>query len=136
MNFLFDANLPPALALAISHLSSAEPGIGRVCHLTEIFKPATPDVEWIEGLTVHGKDWYIVSQDKFRKSRGAEREAVRRAGHGVYVLDPSWCSQPFWTKSANLVLWWPKVLQHAGLNKGGVHRIPWRYSATRKLESI
>lgn len=136
MNFLFDANLPPSLAHALARLSESESEVGSICHLTDLFKPATPDPEWIAGLSDHGHDWYIVSQDKFRKSRGAEREAIRRAGHGAYVLDPSWTSHPFWTKSAQLVLWWPLVLQHARLTRGGVHRIPWRHSARGKFESI
>jgi hypothetical protein len=136
LNFLFDNNLPADLAYALADLSRSEPDVGKIAHLADLFAPATPDAEWIPGLSAHGADWYVVTQDKFRKSRGAEREALRRAGHTVYVLDPSWCSKSFWLKSAQLVLWWPLLLQHARLTSGGVHRVPWRHSTRGKFESI
>jgi hypothetical protein len=136
VNFLFDANLPPAIAHAIAALSEAEEGVGRIVHLVDLFPPATDDLVWIPGLLAHGTDWYIVSQDKFRKSRGAEREALRRAGHGVYVLEPSWSSHPYWAKCSQLVQWWPRILQQARLTSGSVLRVPWRYSPTKKFLSI
>lgn len=107
-----------------------------VVHLTDLFAPATPDLVWIKALGEEAGDWYIVSIDKFKKSRGAEREALRRAGHTVYVLDPQWSSQPFWQKSARMVLWWSTVLQHAKLTDGGVYRIPWKHSSTNKFTSL
>ena len=64
-----------------------ENGVDEVIHLSDRFPRSTPDLEWIPAL---GQDWYIVSIDKFAKSRGQEREALRRAGHTVYVLDPQW----------------------------------------------
>lgn len=133
MNFLFDNNLPPDLAHAIREMCVGEPGVKEVCHLTDKFSPSTPDLKWIEGL---GKNWYVVSIDKFTKSRGAEREALRRAGHTVYVLDPQWSSHPFWSKSSRLVLWWPYVLEHARLTQGGIHRIPWRHTSGKKFVSL
>ncbi|MFO1217642.1 MAG: hypothetical protein U1E89_04575 [Burkholderiaceae bacterium] len=136
MNFCFDANLPPAIACAIAALSDAEEGVGRIVHLRELFPPGTDDLVWIPGLKTHGDDWYVVSQDKFRKSKGAEREALRREGYGVYVLEPAWSSHPYWAKCAQLVVWWPQVLQHARLTRGGVHRVPWRHTARKKFESI
>lgn len=136
MNFLFDNNLPPALARALSALSSVEPDVARVVHLTELFPPATADEVWIPGLAAHGADWYIVSQDKFRKSRGSEREALRRAGHTTYVLDKSWMKFRYWDKAAQLLRWWPRLLEHARLTQGGVHRVQWHYSPTKKLDSL
>ncbi|MGM9487422.1 hypothetical protein [Ideonella sp. YS5] len=136
MNFLFDNNLPADLAHAIAELSRSEDGIGRIVHLTDLFPPATPDTVWINDVSAHGADWYIVSLDKFKKSHGAEREALRRAGHTVYVLDAQWSDHAFWLKSARMVLWWPTVLQHARLARGGVHRIPWKHSSGKKFTSV
>jgi len=133
VNFLFDNNLPPGLAHAIRELCAGEPGVNKVCHLTDLFAPSTPDLAWISGL---GKGWYVISLDKFTKSRGAEREALRRAGHTVYVLDSQWSSHSFWAKSAQLVLWWPQVLEHARLIEGGIHRIPWRHTSGKKFLSL
>ncbi len=133
MNFLFDANLPPSLAHAIRELCRIEPDVATVAHLIDRFSPATPDLEWIPSL---GTGWYVVSQDKFIKSRGAEREALRRAGHTVYVLDPQWATHRFWRKAVQLVQWWPQVLDHARLTQGGVHRIPWRHSSGKKFMSL
>ncbi|MBW8846460.1 MAG: hypothetical protein JF607_15965 [Burkholderiales bacterium] len=133
MKFLFDANLPPDLAHAIRELCVGEQGVEEVVHLTDRFKGNTPDLEWIPAL---GQGWYIVSIDKFAKSRGQEREALRRAGHTVYVMDPQWSKQRFWMQSARLVLWWPQVLEHARLTEGGSYRIPWKHSSIKKFQSL
>ena len=136
MNFLFDNNLPPALASAIAALSEGEQGVQSVVHLIDLFEPGADDLVWIPGLQKLGGDCYVVSQDKFKKSRGAEREALRRAGHTAYVLDQSWTSQPFYSKASQLIRWWPQVLQHARLTSGGVHRIPWRHSSAGRFQSL
>ena len=136
MKFLFDNNLPADLAHAIAELSAAEDAVHAVKHLSYLFPPATADLVLITELARQSDDWYIVSIDKFKKSHGAEREALRRAGHTVYVLDPQWSSHPFWTKSARMVLWWPTVLQHAKLTRGGVYRIPWKHSSSKKFTSL
>ena len=133
MRFLFDANLPPDLAHAIRELCRGESPAQEIFHLTDKFKGNTPDLTWIAGL---GMNWYIVSIDKFTKSRGQEREALRRAGHTVYVLDSQWSSHSFWLKSARMVLWWPQVLEHAKLTQGGVYRVPWRHTSGKKFISL
>jgi hypothetical protein len=133
VKFLFDNNLPPALAHAIRELCTGETDVRHVDHLTDHHPGKTPDLTWIPGLE---GSWYIVSVDKFNKSRGQEREALRRAGHTVYVLDPQWSPHPFWKKSAQLVSWWPHVLEHARLTQGGVHRIPWRHTSSKKFFSL
>ena len=133
MRFLFDANLPPDLAHAIRELCTSEPGVEEVCHLSDRFPRNTPDLEWIPGL---GRGWYVISSDKFDKSRGQEREALRRAGHTVYVLEPQWSRHPFWLKSSRLVLWWPQVLHHARLTEGGGFRIPWQHSSAKKFRGL
>lgn len=133
---MFDANLPPALAEAVAALSAPEGDVRSVVHLTALFPPATPDPVWIPGLAQHGANWYVVSIDKFKKSHGAEREALRRAGHTVYVLDPQWATYKFWDKSARMVTWWPSILQHARLTRGGMYRVPWKHSSGKRFVSL
>lgn len=133
MKFLFDANLPPDLAHAVRELCKGELAVQDVAHLSDKFKGNTSDLTWIPGL---GSGWYIVSIDKFTKSRGQEREALRRAGHTVYILDPQWSSHSFWLKSARMILWWPQVLEHAKLTQGGIYRIPWRHTSGKKFVSV
>jgi PIN like domain len=133
VRFLFDANLPPDLAHAIRELCTSEPGVDEVIHLSDKFPRSTPDLAWIPAL---GQGWYIISIDKFAKSRGQEREALRRAGHTVYVLDPQWSKHAFWLKSSRLVLWWPQVLEHARLTAGGGFRIPWQHTSSKKFQGL
>ena len=113
-----------------------EGDVQSVSPLSDLFPQVTDDLIWIPGLMTKGSDWYVVTQDKFRKRRGAEREALRRAGHCVYVLDPAWCTQPFWSKAAHLVKWWPMVLARARLTKSGVYRVPWNHSTKGKFEGL
>jgi len=133
VKFLFDNNLPPDLAHALRALCRGEREVLRVDHLTDRFPGNTPDLQWISGLD---GSWYVISIDKFKKSHGQEREALRRAGHTVYVLDPQWDKHNFWLKSARLVAWWPQVLEHARLAQGGMHRIPWKHTSGKKFLSL
>lgn len=128
MKFLFDNNLSPHLAAGIARLSAVEPNVQEVVHLRDRFHPATQDVKWIEALASSGEQWVVISIDKFTKSKGAEREALRRAGLTVYVLDPQWGKHQYWKVAGRMVQWWPQIVQHASLTKGGVYRIQWRPS--------
>jgi hypothetical protein len=133
VKFLFDANLPPDLAHAIAALCRAEPDVTEVVHLTDRFERSTPDLDWIPAL---GPGWSIVSIDKFSKNRGQEREALSRAGHAVYVLDPQWSKHSFWKKSAQLVSWWPQLLDHARLHSRGNYKVPWRHTSARTFMGL
>jgi hypothetical protein len=135
LNFLFDNNLPPQLAHGLAALSKSEPQVREVIHLSDRFSRNAKDLVWIPELAKDGA-WYVVSIDKFKKDHRAEREAIRRAGHTVYVLDPQWSSQEYWAKVARLTLWWPHVLQHASLSSGGVFRVPWRHTSQARFQSM
>lgn len=52
-----------------------------------MFPPNTTDEAWIETLSKQG-GWSIVTHDKLNK--GLEREALRRAGLIVFLLDRGW----------------------------------------------
>jgi hypothetical protein len=133
VNFLFDNNLPPDLAHAVRELSKFEDDVEDVIHLTDRFARNARDLDWIPAL---GRGWCIISIDKFSKSRGQEREALRRAGHTVFLMDPQWAKHEYWLVAARLVLWWPQVLAQARLAEGGGFKMPWRHSSKKKFLSL
>lgn len=135
MKFFFDNNLSKHLAHGIRELSGITTEVEQVLHLTDRFARDAPDLTWIGDLAQDGP-WYIVSIDRFKKQHGAEREAIRRAGHTVLILDAQWSRHGFWLQSARLVKWWPQVIAHSALVTGGAYRIPWQHSPTTKLQAI
>lgn len=130
MNFLFDANMPPRRWVAgIASLSQArfdEDQIGQIVHLSEKFKPSTPDVEWLDALGQERGQWTIISQDNFRKRNGAERELLRRHNLSVFVLQKSWTTRTYWDKTSQFVLWWPRIVQQACTTEKAALEVPWK----------
>lgn len=135
MRFFFDNNLSAHLAHGIKALSAIEPGVDEVIHLSDRFARNAVDTEWIGALTDDGP-WYIVSIDRFKKQHGAEREAIRRAGHTVFVLDAQWSKHGFWLQTERFVRWWPQIVAYAGLVNGGAYSVPWRHSPQAKFQAI
>jgi hypothetical protein len=135
LKFFFDNNLSRHLAHGIRELSKVALGVVEVIHLSDRFKTNAPDIEWINGLIEDGP-WYIVSIDRFGKRHGAEREALRRAGHTVFRLDGQWSRQSFWTQTERLVKWWPQLVDYSGRVSGGTYRVPWQHSSSAKLQAI
>lgn len=133
MKFLFDNNLSPHLAHAVRALSQHEgPRVGEVVALRDKFRANTPDEEWLTQLGTE-TGWNIISADNFRKT-DVERELIRTAGFNVFVLQKSWSTHPFWPKSAQLVAWWPKILDQSERVSRSAVRVPWRLSG--KFEQI
>lgn len=135
MRIVFDNNLSPHIAHAAGALSRREADIEEVIHLRDRFQPNTPDVEWISKLAENGR-WAIVSSDRFTKNNDAEREALRRAGHTVFVLERQWSEQTFWLQAERLVRWWPQILAQARLVSDGAFRVPWHHSSKSKFAVI
>lgn len=135
MNFFFDNNLPPQLAHGVAALSKNEPNVNRVEHLRDRFKGGEHDVIWLGSLADDAGPWYVISIDKFKRDHRAEREAISRAGHTVYVLDSQWSSQPYWAKAARFLVWWPHILAHARLSSGGVYRVPWHRTSQSRFHA-
>ncbi|MEO6746215.1 MAG: hypothetical protein ABIN08_17180 [Caldimonas sp.] len=135
MKFFFDNNLSLHIAHAIRELSKREDDISSVIHLRDRFEPSMPDVEWIGSLGQDGP-WCILSIDRFRKNHDAEREALRRQGHTVFVLDSHWAKYPFWLQAERLVRWWPQILAQARLVSAGHFRVPWSHSSKSKFAAI
>ncbi|WP_238446933.1 hypothetical protein [Azohydromonas australica] len=125
LRFLFDNNLPPALARALKELSRREAGhVQDVIALRDRFPQNTPDTVWLEELGREG-GWSIVSGDQFNKS-DAEKELIRKAGFNVFVLHRSWAKYPYWPKAANMVAWWPRIIEQASLASRSAFRVPWK----------
>jgi hypothetical protein len=135
LKFFFDNNLSPHLAHGIRELSAIRPDVDKVIHLSDRFERNATDLTWIGELTKDGP-WYIISIDRFKKQHGAEREAIRRAGHTVFVLDSQWSRHGFWLQSERLVRWWPQVVDYSSLVSGGAYRVPWQHSPATKLQAI
>lgn len=139
MRFLFDNNLPPQLARALHELRTREIDVSEVVALRDKFQGAGPvpgaaaDLEWLPGLD---GQWFVMSQDMFKKNKGLERKAIAAAGHVVYSLDPQWTSQQYWPKVARLLLWWPDLLGHARRTAGGIYRVPWQRTSQGRLAAM
>jgi hypothetical protein len=135
LKFFFDNNLSPHLAHAIGELSKRHPEVERVIHLSDEFSRNAPDTEWLAALEKDGP-WYIVSVDRLNKQHGAEREAIRRAGHTVFVLDRQWSKQLYWLQAERLVRWWPQIINQAALVTGQSFNVPWQHSTKAKFTGI
>lgn len=134
MKFFFDNNLSPHLAHAIKELCKVELDVEEVRHLRDHFSANIKDHEWITTLSKSGP-WAVISQDVFNKN-DLEREALRRSGLIVFVLDRQWSQHKHWAKSQNLVKWWPLIIEQCSRIKGGAsYRVPWRFSGGR-MEQI
>lgn len=128
MNFILDNNLPPSWAaclLACSQSQFSDRAVGQVVHLSNKFARNTDDVAWIQALAAE-KRWTILSGDAFRKRNGVERKVIRQSGLSVFVLQPSWSSYQYWEKTAQLVRWWPRIVEQANLADGIAMEVPWR----------
>jgi len=135
LKFFFDNNLSRHLAHGIRELSALTAGVEEVIHLTDRFEKNASDLKWIGELSQDGP-WYIVSIDRFKKQHGAEREAIRRAGHTVFVLDSQWSKHGFWMQTERFVRWWPQIVDYSDRVSGGAYRVPWQHSPSAKFQAI
>lgn len=131
MRFFVDNNLSERLARALNVLSE-DLDVG-VTHLSHKFKRKTDDIDWIEVLADEG-DWTIVSQDRFTKSNGFEKEALRRHGFTVVSLKKGWSSQKAWEKASRLIRLWPEIVGLAtGARAGTLIRVPYKGKITSEV---
>lgn len=135
MKFLFDNNLSPHIAHAMRELSMAHPAVETVEHLSDRFPRNANDLVWIPGLNSNGP-WAVVSVDRFKKQGGAEREAIRRAGHMIFLLEPQWLRQTYWLQAERMVRWWPQIVNQADIASGGAFIVPWHHSSRAKFRVV
>lgn len=133
MRFFFDNNLSPHLAKALDALCAPE-GVA-VEHLRQKFPEDISDVEWIERLAKES-EWAVITQDRLMRNR-LEKEAFRRSGLTAFDLTKAWASHRYWEKAAQLVRWWPRIMEQAGLVEGGAaFEVPWRFSGKGKFKAL
>lgn len=133
-----DNNLPPVLARVLDALSANKlPGLEQAIPLRDKFPQDTPDITWIQALG-HEGGWFILSADQFRKHGDLERKALRQSGLIVFCLSKQWSSHHYWEHSANLLRWWPHIVEQAERLQGGAaFRVPWKLSGGKpKFEQI
>lgn len=135
MKLLLDNNLPPALARALHQLTIREWENRHQVHaLRDRFPENTPDTEWIAALSEEG-GWVVITHD--RLSKGLEREALKRAGLKVFLLDKSWKNHRFWEKSVRLARWWPRIIEQAdGVTGGAAFQVPWNFGGKGQFKQI
>lgn len=132
MRFFVDNNLPPALARALHALS--EPEFHEVRHIREKFPEDTDDQTWIAALEREGA-WVVITRDKL--SKGLEREALRRAGLLVFMLDKSWSKQRYWDIAYQATRWWPRIVEFAqGIQGGAAFKVPWAFRGKGRFEQV
>ncbi|WP_338414361.1 hypothetical protein [uncultured Sphaerotilus sp.] len=134
MKFLFDNNLSPHLARGLAEFSKTDVRVTQIVPLRDRFAQNAKDEVWLPELANDG-GWAIVSIDQFKKTT-AERELVRKHGLMVFVLDKQWSGKPFWEMSAQLVQWWPTILDVAALTSKAAYRVPYRRQGQKTLEQI
>jgi len=127
--------LSPHLAHAVRELSNQLHDVQTVVHLIDKFARNAPDLEWIPALSDDGP-WCVVSVDRFKKYGAAEREALRRAGHTVFLLEPQWLKHAFWLQSERFVRWWPQIVAQARLVSGGAFIVPWATRSSAKFKAV
>jgi PIN like domain len=135
LKFFFDNNLSQHIAHAIGELSKIELGVDEVVHLSDLFPRNVPDLAWIPALTASGP-WAVVTLDKLKKQGGAEREALRREGHTVFLLESQWSKQSFWLQAERMTRWWPQIVKQAALASGGAFVVPWHHSSKSKFRVV
>lgn len=99
--------------------------VGQVVHLKTRFPASTSDTDWMQELASE-KNWTILSGDAFRKRNGVERKVLRNTGLSVFVLQNSWSSYVYWEKTAQLIHWWPRIVDQANAVQSLAMEVPWR----------
>lgn len=135
MNFLLDNNLSPRLARALNELCAGEPEEIEVVHLRDKFPPDIPDIDWINALAAD-KDWSVVTRDRIIKNP-LEKEAFRQSGLTAFILVKTWKDHGHWELAAQMVRWWPRIMEQASLISGGAaFEVPWRISGKGQFTQL
>ncbi|HRN51915.1 MAG TPA: hypothetical protein PK788_00300 [Gemmatimonadaceae bacterium] len=106
MRFFLDACISQRIAHS---LALAAEGNGQtVKHLTDLFEPNTPDVEWIRALKQEG-DWIIISADPRITRNRIEHAAWQESGLTAFFL-VDFSRRKFWDQLHELVSRWPDIV--------------------------
>lgn len=134
MKALIDENLPPALARALNALASTHDG-DEIQHITELAPRGTPDDELFRLIASRGYQVHITQDQHNRKP--LECRVIAECGLIVFQLSKAWASQPFWSKSTQLIRWWPAIREHAGRMKPpAIFAVGWQLSGKGQFTQI
>ena len=90
----------------------------------------------VRGGAGGGGDWAVITQYRLMRNP-LEKEAFRQSGLTAFVLTKVWASHRYWEKAAQVVRWWPRIMEQAGLVEGGaVFEVPWRFSGKGKFKAL
>jgi hypothetical protein len=104
----------------------------EIVHLSDRFERNIADVDWIS--TIGREDWIVVSGDVRISRNPVERAAWQEAGFTVFFLDDGWSSRNFWTQAAELIRWWPIIIETArNCARGSGFRLPFKGSKPQPI---
>ena len=133
MKYFFDNNLPISLARAIAAL--CQPEELHIEHIKDRFPEDAKDVECISKLAEEG-NWAVITQDRLRKG-SLEKEALRASGLVAFMLVRTWANHVYWAKAAQLVRWWPRIIEQADLVSGGAaFEVPWNVRGKGQFRQV
>lgn len=96
------------------------------------YKPASErgDENWVVRFANDGGQ-IVLSGDVHLRSRVHERAALAQVGLIAYCFEPKWGQLGFFSKSAMVLHWWPKIRSHMGTaNQGTCWEIPFTWNHT------
>lgn len=95
------------------------------------------DVPWVKRFAADGGG-VIISGDKRMRGRLHERDALASVGMIVFYFTSAWSNANEFTKSAMLLLWWPKIAEYMESSKAGAcWEIPfqWHWKELRDVRA-
>jgi hypothetical protein len=105
----------------------------ELVHLTDLYPPNMPDLEWMTALAEQG-DWIVISADPRIMRNKVERKAWEECGLTTFFFSDNWSQKQFWKQMADLVSWWPSiVLEARKAPAGSGYLVPVKGKAFRKL---
>ncbi len=126
MKIAFDENIPIQMVKVFQTLASDEGVLNAKIVQAKKYRPADErgDEHWVRRFASdHGQ--VVISGGTKMRSRIHERAALAQCGLVTYCFERHWSVTSFFTKSAMLLQWWPKVREHMdGAPKGSCWEIP------------
>ena len=103
MKFFVDNNLG-------IFISEGMKGFGEdFCHLTDIFKPDTPDIEWLS--YIGSNDLFLITRDLRIRRNPLEQQAIRDYNVGAFFLFGK--NRNKWELIQQLIRNWLRIKEYA-----------------------
>lgn len=115
MKFIFDENLPPALAHSLNVLFK---GDHQVFALRDKFGKGVTDIEWITALSGEG-GWVVISGDRRITRNKAESNVFRNSNLIGFFLSSGVYKSPIHKQAARLLVLWDDICGLAERVQGG-----------------